>query len=115
MISILTILLIFGATVLGAIGSLYMKKGSGKFNLNPLKQMKNKNLILGIFFFGISSVVYVLALKRGNLSIVYPLTSLTYVWISLLSVKFLNEKMNVFKWSGIALIMMGISLIALFS
>jgi uncharacterized membrane protein len=36
-----------------------------------------------------------------------------YIWISILSVKYLKEKMNAFKWAGIGLIVVGAFLIGL--
>ena len=41
----------------------------------------------------------ILYLKGGDLSILYPFVALTYIWVSLLSVKFLGEKMNLIKKS----------------
>ncbi len=61
--------------------------------------------------YGVSAVIYVWALKYGRLSLLYPITSLSYVWVSLLSVKFLKENMNNYKWIGISLIILGVILI----
>jgi len=105
------ILLTLFATFIGAFGSLYLKKGSADLHKNIFKQIKNYKLLFGIFLFLISSVFYVWALKFAELSLVYPITSFSYVWISLLSIKFLNEKMNNYKWLGIIFIIVGVFLI----
>jgi len=109
-----TILTIIG-TITGAIGSLYLKKGAEDFNLNILEQIRNKPLLIGclLFVFGLLFYIYALSLER--LSVLYPLTSLTYIWVALVSVKFLGERMNKYKWIGIVLIILGISLITYFS
>ncbi|MAG38839.1 multidrug transporter [Candidatus Woesearchaeota archaeon] len=99
------------ATFIGAFGSLYLKKGSATLHRNILKVFSNKKLLFGIFLFLLSSVFYVFALKYARLSLIYPITSLTYVWVSFLSIKFLNEQMNNYKWTGIMLILLGVFLI----
>jgi len=57
--------------------------------------------------------MFIPALKGGDLSILYPFVSVTYVWVALLSVRFLGEKMNKFKWIGIAMIILGVSFIGI--
>ncbi|MBU1201187.1 MAG: EamA family transporter [Nanoarchaeota archaeon] len=103
------------ATVIGAFGSLYLKKGSANLHRTILKNffkiIFNRELLFGIFLFLFSSVFYVWALKYARLSLVYPITSFSYIWVSLLSVKFLDENMNKYKWFGIILIITGVFLI----
>ncbi|MBU0471550.1 MAG: EamA family transporter [Nanoarchaeota archaeon] len=99
------------ATVIGAFGSLYLKKGAAHLDFNLKKQFKNFKLFFGLFLFLFSSVFYVWALRFADLSIIYPITSFSYIWVCLLSVKFLNERMNIYKWFGIFLILMGVFLI----
>ena len=63
--------------------------------------------------YAVGTILFIPALKGGDLSILYPFVALAYVWVSLLSVKFLGEKMNLVKWIGIALIIIGVSLIGI--
>jgi len=115
MLNLLAIVLVIFGTVLGAFGSLYLKKGAKSFDLNLLKQLRNKELIIGIVLFVVSAPFYIYGLSIERLSIVYPITSLTYIWVAFLSLKFLGEKMNWHKWLGIILIMAGIFFIACFA
>ena len=103
--------LVMLASLVAAMGPIYLKKGSKKFKLKFRSLIRNYNMIAGIALYGISTVLFIPALKGGALSVLYPLVSLTYVWVSLLSVKMLNEKMNKLKWLGIALIIIGVSFI----
>ena len=112
MVDPLAVSIVVTATVIGAFGSLLLKTGSSRVNLNPFDQIKNWRLILGIFLYGISAIMFIVALKRGDLSVLYPITSLSYVWIAFLSNKFLGEKINSFKIIGTILIVMGVILIA---
>ncbi len=105
-------ILILIATVIGAFGSLFLKMGSANLSRNLLKDIlnifKNYKLLIGVGLFAFSSVFYIYALSLSDLSLVYPITSLTYVWVSFLSIKFLNERMNSYKWVGIVLIIAGV-------
>jgi len=99
------------ATVIGAFGAIFMKKGAERFRLNAKSLLTNYPLILGIVFYGISTIIFIPALRGGELSVMYPLVSLSYIWVSLLSITLLGEKMNKFKWAGIIIILIGVSLI----
>ncbi len=105
--------LVIFATLIGSIGPILLKKGSGRFSLNPFAQIKNRALIGGIGFYVLSSLLFIPALRGGELSVLYPLVSVSYIWVSLLSVKFLSEKMGSLKWTGILLIIVGVSLIGM--
>ncbi|MBI4017144.1 MAG: multidrug transporter [Candidatus Aenigmarchaeota archaeon] len=105
--------LVIVATLIGSVGPILLKKGAGRFSLNFFSQFKNRALIGGVFFYVISSLIFIPALRGGELSVLYPLVSVSYIWVSLLSVKFLNEKMGALKWVGILCIIIGVSMIGL--
>lgn len=98
---------------LGSLGPIYLKKSSKDFCLNPKKLIKNRNLIIGLIFYGIGTALFIPALRGGELSVLYPLVATTYVWVSLWSVKFLNERMNKYKWLGILIIIIGVTFIGI--
>ena len=99
------------ATIVGSYGPILLKKASAK-NFSGMKSLiTNYDLIYGIGLYGISTVIFIPALKGGELSVLYPLVALSYIWVSLLSVKMLGEKMNKWKWIGISLIIVGVSFI----
>jgi drug/metabolite transporter (DMT)-like permease len=75
--------------------------------------MTNYNLFGAVALYAIGTALFIPALKGGELSVLYPIVALTYIWVSFLSVKFLGEKMNKLKWLGIALIILGVSFIGL--
>lgn len=105
-------IVIFGS-FLGAIGSLCFKMGSSKLSRNIIKNLHNYTLMLGFSLYIIAASMYVFALRGGELSILYPLVSTTYIWITLLAFYFLNEKLNKWKWIGISLIIVGVTFIGL--
>ena len=105
------IILVLIATTLGSLGPLFLKKASSQLTLSIRKIITNVNLILGLSFYAIGTILFIPALKGGDLSVLYPFVALVYVWVPLLSMKFLDEKMNKVKWLGILLILIGITLI----
>lgn len=107
------ILLTLAGCVIGAYGALYLKKGSSNLSRNLIKSLLNRDLIFGVLLFGISTIMFIIALTSGELSVLYPMVGTTYVWVALLSTKYLNEKMNLNKWAGIAAIVIGISLVGI--
>ena len=100
------------STVFGAYGSLFLKKGSSK-DLRIRYILKNHSLIWGIVLYGIATIFGLLALKFIDLSIAYPITSLSYVWVILLSKKYLNEKIKKLKVIGMFFIILGVVFIGL--
>jgi uncharacterized membrane protein len=112
--SILSIILILFAAVINALGPIYIKKSTAKgFSFKPKKMLKNKNLIKGTSFYLLSAVLFIPALKWGEISVLYPIGATTYIWVCLFSTRMLKEKMNLLKWAGIALILLGISFISI--
>jgi len=105
--------LVMFATLVGAFGPILLKKASAKKLSDIRSLMKNYHLIGGVGLYGVGTILFIPALRGGDLSILYPFVSLSYIWVSLLSVKFLGEKMNLIKWMGISLIIVGVSFIGI--
>jgi len=105
----LTVLAVFT----GAMGPILIKKGASGFSFNPWKLLKNKHLICGILIYVLSSIVYIAALRGGELSVLSPVISLSYALVALLSMWLLNERMGALKWLGIAFIIIGVSVIGM--
>ena len=103
-------LVIFGSLI-SSFSPILLKKASKKKLLNLRSLITNYELFGAIALFGLGVIIYIIALKASDLSILFPLTSLSYVWVSLYSVKFLGEKMSKFKWVGIFLIIVGVTFI----
>jgi len=105
------IILVLFNSFFGAIGALFVKLGSNTFELNFKKILKNWKLILGGSIYIISGIITIIAFKGGELSVLYPLVATIYIWTSIFSIAFLKEKMNIYKWLGILLIVLGVSFI----
>ena len=103
--------LVILAALVGAFGPILLKKAAPKFKFSIRSLMTNYYLMGGIAFYGIGTILFIPSLKGGELSTLYPIVSTTYIWVSLLSVKFLKEKMTRLRWLGILLIIAGVSFI----
>jgi uncharacterized membrane protein len=105
---LLGICLVIFSTIVGAVGAVMFKLASKRLEKGFFVFLRNIRLYLGIVFYGISALIFVYALRFGDLSALYPVAALSYVWISLLSIKYLHEKMNTYKWLGISFIIVGV-------
>jgi multidrug transporter EmrE-like cation transporter len=106
-----SVLLVFACTVLGAAAQLLIKIGMSHFTPDPAAIATNLPLVAGYALYGINTLMLVLALKDGELSMLYPIIALTYVWVTLLSYTLLPEKPNVYKNVGIATIVIGVAVL----
>ena len=96
------------STVIGACGSLFLKLGAQQASWHPWRLLRNGKLLLGFLLYGTAAILFIIALKGGELSALYPLASLGYLWVTFLSVKVVGERMNALKWIGISLIIFGV-------
>jgi multidrug transporter EmrE-like cation transporter len=73
----------------------------------------NYYLVLGLLLFASNILFYVLALKRINLSIAYPIMSSGgFLIISVFSVYYLRETLTTLQIGGIVMIAAGIAMVA---
>ena len=101
------------ASMIGSFGPILLKKASAKKLSKISLLITNYNLFGGVALYAIATIMFIPALRGGELSVLYPFVALVYIWVSFLSIKFLGEKMNKLKWIGIALIIIGVTFIGL--
>lgn len=106
-----TIMLVLVTAVLAAVGQLLFKRGAATVSLDPFSWIANWPLLLGLALHGIGFVLLVLALKHGNLSILYPVLATSYIWVAVLAVRYLGEPFSTPQWLGVGFIVVGIGLI----
>lgn len=97
--------------VMGSLAQLLFKLGSASVQPDPWTWLSNIKVIAGMILYGISAVLFVVALKHGNLSVLYPVIATSYVWVTLISFRVLHEPVSLPKCLGIALILSGVMLI----
>ena len=76
--------------------------------------LRNVRLFAGYCLYGVNTFLMALALKGRELSRLYPIIALTYVWVTVLSLFLLaDEHMNFFRSIGIAFIVGGVSVLGM--
>jgi uncharacterized membrane protein len=108
---LISIIIMVISSLFAAVGQLSLKIGSMKLERTIRAFIQNYAFLVGVLFYGVATVLGIVALKGNELSVLYPIASLNYVWVSLLSMKYLNERMNAHKWAGIVLIIIGVIII----
>jgi multidrug transporter EmrE-like cation transporter len=103
--------LVFCCTILGAAAQILMKVGMSRFHPDVVSLVTNLPLVTGYALYGVNTLLLVLALKDGELSMLYPIIALTYVWVTLLSYMLLKEPPNVYKNIGITTIVIGVAVL----
>ena len=104
--------LVFCCTVLGAAAQVLMKTGANQMTHHGLLGMiTNLPLMGGYCLYGLSTLLLVLALKDGELSLLYPIIALTYVWVTVLSFLIFHDQINPWKILGIGLIVTGVGVL----
>lgn len=107
-----SILYVFGAAFIGSIAAVFLKGGADRLHRKLASIWTNWRLAAGIALFVLSSLFYLKGIKVGELTILYPMVSFGYVWTLLWSRIFFQEPLTKHKFAGLALIMLGILLLA---
>lgn len=108
-------LLIFLTTLvmgINAYGIIEFKKAANNFSFNLKKLILNFHFWIAGILYLIGSFGYFILLSKNPLSIMYPLTSVTYVWVAVYGHIFLDEKIKYANLLGIVSIIVGAFLIA---
>jgi multidrug transporter EmrE-like cation transporter len=104
--------LVFFCTILGAAAQIFMKIGATQLaHPGPLGILTSVPLMTGYSLYGLSTLSLIFALRDGELSLLYPVIALTYVWVTVLSLMMFNEVINPFKAVGILAIVAGVAIL----
>jgi drug/metabolite transporter (DMT)-like permease len=107
-----SMLLVFTASLIGSFGAVFLKLGSTHIN-GSIWSFLNTRLILGVALFLGSSVFYALGIRGGQLSVLYPMVSLGYIFTVIWSRLFFKESFTREKLIGLALILVGVVFVGL--
>ncbi len=101
------------ATLVAAVGVYVLKRGVSRADLSRQKFRLLASLGLGLSLCFLASIIFVAALQRGQLSVLYPVVSLTYVWVTILARVFLREAVTRRQLAGLVFILLGVVLVSL--
>ena len=103
------VILMFVGTSLTSLGQIFLK--SGVDSASNIVAAFNFALIAGLLLYAFALILVLKAYKEGELSVLYPIFALSYIWVVLLSNFIFNEVISTIKLIGIFVIFIGITLI----
>jgi multidrug transporter EmrE-like cation transporter len=103
-----SMVLVVTGSFIGSFGAVLLKAGAGRLTKSIQSVITNWRLALGAIAYCLSSVFFVLANTKGELTILYPLVSLGYLWTLLWAKLFFNEPLTKFKFIGLGMILAGV-------
>jgi drug/metabolite transporter (DMT)-like permease len=104
--------IVVACTLFTSFAQIFYKFGADRLSFDLISIITNWPIILGIALYGIGAVLLIAALKGGDVSVLYPIIATSYIWVSLLSMYFFGEVINLYKWTGIILIFFGVISVA---
>ena len=104
--------LIVLSTVSGAAAQILLRFGADAIEgADLIGIITNVPLIGGYACLAMNVVLVVLAFRGGQLSILYPIVALTFVWVAILSPMYFQDVISTSKIAGLTLIVAGVSFI----
>ena len=100
--------LVLLASFIGSFGAVFLKSGAGRLHRRWETVLLNWRLAAGVAAFVVSSMFFVAGVKNGELSVLYPMASLGYVWTMFWSRIFFGEPLTRTKFLGLGMILAGI-------
>src|ERR1022692_1878876 len=108
-----SMLWVISGSVIGSFGMLFLKMGAERLKFDIRSLAGNWRLAVGVLFYLLSSVLFLIGVKHGELSVLYPLVAVGSVWTLLWSKLFLGERLTKPKFVAIGMILIGCLLLGL--
>jgi drug/metabolite transporter (DMT)-like permease len=72
----------------------------------------NSQILLGIFFEALFFICLLLLMSESDISFLWPLTALSFVFSTVAAILFLHERVSPLRWVGVVFIMLGAAFIS---
>jgi multidrug transporter EmrE-like cation transporter len=92
----------------GSFGTVFLKSGADRLERSIRGVLTNWRLPAGVFIYLTSFGMYTVAIKSGELTILYPMVSLGYLWTLIWSRLIFKEPLTRSKFLGIGMILCGV-------
>ncbi|MCX6694938.1 MAG: hypothetical protein NTU61_01410 [Candidatus Altiarchaeota archaeon] len=109
----LAMVVVFLSTFVTSGGQIFLKMAAMKLSFDVVALLTNYPLYMGCFLYGVGAIMLIVSLKYGDLSVLYPIYALNFIWVSILSPMFFNDVMSDLKWAGVFLVIMGVTVVNL--
>ncbi|MGB6946177.1 MAG: EamA family transporter [Bryobacteraceae bacterium] len=112
----LAIMIVSACTLLVAISQYLIKLGANRLShagliATMIGIFTIPQLFAGYCLYGVFTVLFIYALRHGELSILYPLIALSYVWATITAVLAFHDSMNPLKIIGLLVIILGVAVL----
>jgi len=106
-----SMLLVLLASVIGSLGAVFLKLGAA--HLKSVWSLLNWRLGAGVWLYLGSSIFYGWGIKNGQISVLYPMVSLGYIWTLGWGRLIFNERVTSQKFIGLGFILLGVVCVGL--
>ncbi|MFA5887386.1 MAG: EamA family transporter [Candidatus Nanoarchaeia archaeon] len=116
-------LLLFVSIAIGIAGQLVLKHGMNKHGKVKIRKSNligdiwniyfHRWIILGVILYAGSLPLWIMALSRLDLSYAYPMVSINFIAITLLSKFLFHEKVTKYRWLSVFTILFGVILLTM--
>ena len=97
------------AALIVAVRMIFLKISANTVTLR--NWFRHVGFLTGAFLFGVANILLIIILRNNDVSVVFPLTSVQYVFAAFISHWYLEERLNKVLFFGIACIILGSILI----
>src|SRR5258708_17726761 len=104
--AVIGVALVILASIIEGVSQMFFKKSA------LVATAKNRWIVLGVALFIVQALIYTGALRFVEVSTAFPIGSIGFVIVAILSQRFLNERVTGTRWIGIVLIIVGVTLLA---
>ncbi|MBM3882884.1 MAG: hypothetical protein FJ387_24705 [Verrucomicrobia bacterium] len=116
------LVILFVSLIFESIGVLFLKEGLTQVGqvrkVTPAEIVRvvktgatNGKILLGVFFEALFFAGLLILMSKSDVSFLWPMTSLSFVFATLAARIFLHEYVSGVRWSGVVLIVLGAGLI----
>jgi drug/metabolite transporter (DMT)-like permease len=117
------LLILFIGLVFESTGVVLLKKGISEVGsvtrINATEVLRvvkagvmNPRILLGVFFEALFFVCLLILMAKSEISFLWPLTALSFVFATFAAMWFLHEQVSTVRWAGVVFIMIGAALIS---
>lgn len=112
--------IVFSSVFLSAVAQLSFKHGVSNVDLEQYSNLIYKAwflftspfVILGLTLYGVGTILWLFALKQLDLSLAYPFVGMSFLFVLIFSILFLNEPFSINRLIGTVVIIIGIIILS---
>ena len=68
-------------------------------------------IFIGLLLYAIGWLVLIIALKEGELTVIFPIVAVSYIIVTIYALMIFNEQISTLRWIGVMLIFLGVVMI----